>query len=621
MELPIRKNSIFDKPGIQFSLLVILTVIAFSPSLKNGFINTWDDNVYITENTNVTGWGPDSMKEIFSKPVNGTYVPLPLLSFAMEYRLFGNNPLPFHITNLVLHILCTLLVFQLLRMLKMDVMFAAFGALLAAIHPMRVESVAWITERKDLLYSLFYLASMIFYIRSLRNKNGRILNLMLCLLFFILSLFSKIQAVSLPLSLFLIDYYFERPFRLKNILEKVPLLILSLFFGLAGIYFLQEESALKMNELLSLGDRVIYGFYALTMYLVRFLFPLNLSSSYGFPVPEGMPLPILYYLNPLVILLLAALVFWKLRHNRVIIFGLLFFLLNIAFMLQIFSAGTAFQADRFTYIPYVGLFFIAAWVLEKTAGRIMSGNSNMYPILVLMVFIYFGTITFARCQVWKNDEVLWSDVIKKYPDKILLAYTSRGDYYLSAGNTEKAIDDFTHAIRLNPKEAHPYLRRGLVYLSLKAYDKAISDYKMALKLDPDHPDVYQNLAAAYFFNMDYQAAINVARDGLSRNPHNAHLYGNIGYCDLDMNNYVSAIESFQKCLIESPDNLDALVGLSLAYYCQGDKPASHEYLQKARKAEPLLNQGMTGLEELARTGVSYTEKEKEIFSRMFNELN
>jgi tetratricopeptide (TPR) repeat protein len=143
---------------------------------------------------------------------------------------------------------------------------------------------------------------------------------------------------------------------------------------------------------------------------------------------------------------------------------------------------------------------------------------------------------------------------------------------------------------------------------------------MALSLNPDHPDVYQNLAAACFFNKDYQAAIDIARKGLVKDPHNAHLHGNIGFCELDMDNYPSAIESFQKCLKESPGNLDALVGLSLAYYSQGDRDSSRKYLQMARKTEPLLEKGMAGLAELAKYGVSYTDKETEIFNRMFTDL-
>ena len=163
-----------EDPRFLGAIIIILTCIAFFPSLKNNFISTWDDNVYVTENPIIRHLDLQSVKQIFTRQVNGTYVPLPLLSYAIEYRFFGSNPLPFHITNLVFHLLSVLLVFQLFRLLKINILFAAAGALLFGIHPMRVESVAWIAERKDIFYSFFYLAALVTHVKfNLTGAQGK----------------------------------------------------------------------------------------------------------------------------------------------------------------------------------------------------------------------------------------------------------------------------------------------------------------------------------------------------------------------------------------------------------------------------------------------------------------
>ena len=154
----------FSKSFYYSLVILVITFISFFPSLKNGFMQTWDDEKYVINNPMVKELSAGNVMHMFTRQVNGTYVPLPLLTFAIEYELFGNNPLPFHITNLILHLLCTLLVFQVLRLLKIDLVYAAFGALIFGVHPMRVESVAWVTERKDVLYTCFFLAGLITFI-------------------------------------------------------------------------------------------------------------------------------------------------------------------------------------------------------------------------------------------------------------------------------------------------------------------------------------------------------------------------------------------------------------------------------------------------------------------------
>jgi len=218
-------------------LVLILTFFALSPVLKNGFINTWDDEKYVTSDPIIQAPGLSGVGAMFTHQVNGSYVPLPLLTFAIEYHLFGMNPVPFHVTNLLLHLLCTFLVFRLLLMFRLDLRMAAFGALLFGIHPMHVESVAWITERKDVLYGAFYLTSLLMYLKHLQTPRGN-RYLLLCFLFFFLSLLSKIEAVTLPLVMLLFDYFENRKLHWRRVTEKWPFFHFSLLIGLIGIFII-----------------------------------------------------------------------------------------------------------------------------------------------------------------------------------------------------------------------------------------------------------------------------------------------------------------------------------------------------------------------------------------------
>ncbi|MEI6900727.1 MAG: hypothetical protein WCL00_12685, partial [Bacteroidota bacterium] len=317
-----RKVPFYERQFFPGIVVMVLTFIVLFPTLKNGFIPTWDDDYFVTGNTLIKDFNFNSVRLMFTTPVAGAYVPLTLMSLAFDYLLFGLNPVGFHFTNLLLHLLCSFLVFYFLHQLGLKPIYAAFGALLFGIHPMHVESFAWVTERKDLLYGLFFLLSLISYLKYLKEQEKGMKFLVLSLVAFILALFSKIQAVTLPLALLLLDYLFKRPFRLKMMLEKIPFFILSLLFGIVGILMLSNQGALKSNEMTPLFERFIFGFYALGNYLVKFIAPFFLSSFYPVPKAPFSALPILYYLNLLFLPLVVFLVYRNFRQNRVVVFGL-----------------------------------------------------------------------------------------------------------------------------------------------------------------------------------------------------------------------------------------------------------------------------------------------------------
>jgi tetratricopeptide (TPR) repeat protein len=560
------KQSIIDKPVFLAILILALTFVTFLPSLKNGFISTWDDSAYILNNRYVQNLTPNTLKEIFTTPVASSYVPLPILTFALEYKVFGLNPTIFHLSSILLHLLCTLLVFQLLRMLKLNVLYAAVGALLFGIHPMHVESVAWIAEMKDLLCTLFCLISIVLYIKYIGAQKNKLVFFLLSLFLFILALFSKIAAVTLPLSLLLIDYYLERPFKSKVLVEKVPYFLISLLFGLAEIVMLQRQGALKVTEITSITDQVFLGFYALSSYIIKFVVPFQLSAIYPWVSAPGHALPVLYYISPLFILLLGFLIYLTLKKNRAVLFGSMFFLVNIILMFQaqILTQGIGFLADRFSYMPYLGICFIVGWSCE----RIALNKKELNKIIVggvLFIILLFTVISFNRNKVWENDFTLWNDVIEKYPDNIYKSYANRGIAYSSLEQWNNAITDFTRVIDMDPKYDWGYIDRGVAYQHTGQWGKSVDDFSTAIEINKEAFDAYAGRAVTYGVLGQYDKALADFSETIKIDPkyskgysNRGLTYANLGYLDMAISDYTKAIEL-------DPQFKDAWSNRSIAY--------------------------------------------------------
>ena len=478
------RTEIFKKDWPYVACILLVTFLVFSPALKNDFVN-WDDDVNVTINPNVSDLNSGSIQNIFTHSVIGGYTPLTTLSFAVENRVFGMKPGMFHFDNLLLHLLCTMLVYILMRKLGLNLFIAFVVTFLFGIHPMRVESVAWITERKDVLYSFFYLLSLISYLTFYKSK--RLIFYFLALSAFIFALLSKIQAVSLPLILLLFDYFFENKFRFRQVLDKIPFFILSLVTGLVGIYFLGHEGTLETGTVLPFFQRIFIGTYSICVYLIKAILPYQLSAIY--PSPER--LSVLYYASALIVILLGLLIYKSGKYRKDLIFGSLFFLFNVIFVLQVIGSGQAFIADRFTYIAYIGLFYLIA----RALNFLYLSKWKTFVILAgLASLAVLGTFTFKRTRVWKNTVTLFTDVIRKYPNTFI-AYNNLGLYYRDQNQNLKAIDNYGKAIALDPGGYKVYNNRGEAYFDLGKTDLALEDMNRSLKLNPDYGKALTNRGA------------------------------------------------------------------------------------------------------------------------------
>ncbi|HJS53962.1 MAG TPA: hypothetical protein VJ765_05440, partial [Chitinophagaceae bacterium] len=475
--------------------VLALTGLCLIPMLNNGFTN-WDDDVYVTSNSIIKA--PD-WEAIFTRPFAHNYHPLTMLTLAFNYAISGVDPFSYHFVNWLLHILNTSLVFLFIYKISGRKIFvAAFASLIFGIHPMHIESVAWVSERKDVLYAFFFLLAMLQYWRCL--ETGKRSNLFSCFLLFVLSLFSKPAAIILPVVLYLLDYWHGRAFNWKVVMEKIPFFILSIVFGIITVK-VQTADAIASFDMYPLWIRFFFACYTTMTYSVRFFVPYPLSAFHPYP-PVNDP-GLLVLLAPIFMIALLILL-WLKRKIMLIVFSVLFFIVNLLLVLQVVSIGLTIVSERYTYIPYIGLSFLIGMWLNEYLG---SSSKRLITAVPGIIAIIFGFISFQRAKVWKDGDTLWSDVIKHYPDAAT-PHSNRADYLRKmAGKPEykqirnellqRALADCNLAIKLKPNHSKAYQNRQNIYLLLGKDSLALADADKLLKLEPSNSQAFYTKGFAY----------------------------------------------------------------------------------------------------------------------------
>jgi protein O-mannosyl-transferase len=499
-----QKNAFEQKSFKKLFLLVLIiipTIIYFN-SLNNNFTE-WDDDTYVTSNPDIRTLHGDSinysLKKTFTSYAVGNYHPVTMLTYSIEYALFKLNPKSYHVTNLVIHLLNTLLVFYFIWLLTKQNLTSFITALLFAIHPMHVESVAWVAERKDVLYAFFSLVSLCSYLKYANSNNKKWLYFFITLLSFVLAVLSKAMAVCIPLIFILTDYFEGRKITVKNILEKVPYLLIAVVFGIIAIQAQKSSNSIEDLTNYNFFDRILFSCYGILMYLWKLFIPSGLSCFYNYPIKQNGMYPGVFYIAPFIILTLFFFVYLSAKKGKDIIFGFVFFILSIVLVLQILPVGGAIIADRYTYIPYIGIFFIIARfinnIFENKITKLQPYKTSLLISFSIICVIY-AYVAFQRTRVWEDTITLFTDAIKKY-DKAPRSYNARGGAYFHKEQYEKAIADYSSYIFLKNDNAIVYYNRGLCYLQLKKYKNAIDDFTTAIKYDPQYADAFFNRGVVY----------------------------------------------------------------------------------------------------------------------------
>lgn len=558
--------------------VLVLTFIVFIPSLQNGFVN-WDDPDFLTNNTLIRSLS--NIPTLFTTTVLGAYAPLVFTTYSIEYQLFELNPFFYHLDNLLLHLGCVFLVFKIGRQLNLSVWGAGILALLFGIHPMRVESVAWVTERKDVLYGIFYLAAIFQYLKYVKQAEKKYLYYALA--FFVPALFSKIQAVALPLSFLAIDYFFKRPLNVKLILEKIPFFILSLAIGLLGVYFLSTQD-IVVEGVYSPFESIVVGTNSLMTYLIKWFVPYPLVTVYPYPNP-AFDFTWKLYISLPVILGFLGLLFYLFKNNyRATFFGFLFFLVNVLFMLQVVGVGQGYLADRYTYIPYFGLFFILAYGFDFLTNASNKNYKNIAYALTGIGIVAFSAMTWTQNKVWKNSETLWNKAIYHYP-RSTTAIQSRGDYYRETGQHDKAISDYQEGIALDKNNVSLPKNFGKLLFEMSRFDQALATFNTAIAIDATDPELYLNRGATYAALKQFQKAVDDFTKTLELDPNESEAYLNRSNVYFETRQFEASIQNIDQYLLVHPEYGDGWFRKGLMRSALGDIRAALDAYNKAIQAD------------------------------------
>jgi protein O-mannosyl-transferase len=566
---------------MMLGLVGILTIIAYLPSLQNTFVN-WDDIVYIMNNDMIRSLSGENIHKIFTSYWMGNYHPFTLLSFAFDYHFVEVTPYGYHLHNFILHIVNALLVaIFVYRLFRKNLFVAFIAAALFAVHPLHVESVGWISERKDLLYTFWFLLSLIAYLLYLEKQKP--VWLVASLVMFVFSLLAKAQAVTLPLAIVVIDIFRERKFTAKTIAEKLPFFILALGAGIVAVLAQRADAAVNVFHLTKVQS-FFFGSYSLGIHLFKSVFPLNQRALYEYPFDPGHAIPFYIYLMPLLLPILAFTIWKTWKKNRYISFGLLFFLVTVLPVLQFFPVGEAVFAERYTYIPYIGLFMIAGAGFEELRGRIEGGKKNLMIYGGIGVLVLFVLLTWARIQVWKDSVSLWTDVIEKNPSSVT-AYINRGFIYNQDDfkDYNKALEDCNTGMKYDSNNHKLYINRATAYRHLQMYDQAIADYTRSLQKDSTDYQPYLDRGVILTDNLGrFDEGIADFKNYIQRNPDNKNVWYNLGVAYYKKGIADSSIRYIVKTIDLAPDYSQAYYVGALAYALKGDFKNALDMSGKAR---------------------------------------
>ncbi len=549
-------------------LLIALTTSIYFKSLNNEITN-WDDNSYISSNEDIKHLNSDStihtIVKAFSSYKLGNYHPVTVLSFALEYKFFKLNSKAYHVNNLLLHILNSLLVLTFIWLLSNQKWIALITALFFAIHPMHVESVSWLSERKDLLYSFFYLLGLIVYVKN--YKTISIKHHVAILSLFTLSCLSKGMAVSFPLVLLAIDYYYSGKFTRNSFVNKIPYFIVSLVFGLIAV------NAQKAGEAISTGqfdvvDRLFLSIYGLATYIWKFAAPINLSCFYSYPNLINGHLPYLYYVIPTLFVGCILLLFKYVKLSREVKFGMLFFAATIVMVLQWMPVGGAIISERYTYIAYIGLFFAIGYIFNQFIQNNDVGKKLAF-VLLLVVSSWYSILAHNRTLIWHDTITLWTDVIEQFQHDPH-PYNNRAETYFWNKNYSLALSDFNKAVSLGLETSSVFYKRGYTYYELKQYENAIKDFNKAISLSEKiHTLVYFKRAFAYASTQQAELAIKDYEYVISKQPNFAEAYHDKGLVYYNLENHRLAIDNFSKAIELKLDYYDAYLSRGSSFFKLG----------------------------------------------------
>ena len=523
------------------SLLIISVCILYRPVLSFAFV--WDDTAYVQNNMQLAWPLLRSLKHFWGLHFyQGNYHPLTMSIYAVIAKLKGIQPYYFHFVVLSIHCLNVLLAFKLANYWTKGNFWGAFWiAAVFALHPLHVESVAWISGLKDVLYAFFFLGASILYFES-KGRLSR-LNYLSILCLFLLSLCSKPAAVMFPLVLLTFDYYINGTVNWKDVISKIPFLVLSIVFGVLTIKAQQQsiESVVHYNFI----ERIVLVFSSVARYVFQFIWPHHLSALHPLPKPQEL----LTFDNLLLtgISMMLLIFLFRIRLQSEMFLGIIFFILMLVLTLQFVTVGMAAYAERYTYIPYVGLSLFFYSFASKPGYNRSIMKWLQWTIGLGLVIIYFF-IAKSYIPKWKSEELLWRNVLSQYPESSVANYNLGTYYMMSLNDIDQAFPYFSKAVQLNDKNITAWINLAVISGKRGDIQTAKNCIITAAALDSTLPDLLKNRAYISAISGDANSALADLDRYLNKMPLDGQMYYYRGMLKLQLDRVEEAIVDFSKAI-------------------------------------------------------------------------
>ncbi len=570
---------------IAATLVALASFSAFLPALSNQFVN-WDDYETLLDNSRYRGLAWSHLRWMFTTFYMGHYQPLSWLSFALDYSIWGTNPVGYHLTNLILHAVNAVLFFFLARLLlsralampndagqSAIMLGAALAALLFSLHPLRVESVVWATERRDVLSVLFYFMALYCYISADRSDQSSRRLLAMSVLLYALSLFAKGTAMTLPAVLLLLDVYplgrlpgalsaWFRPKYRAVLWEKLPYVILAAVFAVVAITAQQNTGALRPVQQYFITYRVGQAVYGFCFYLWKSLVPLHLSPLYELPFDFDAWMP-LFYLCGFAVLAITVALYCLRRRWPALLASWLYYLILLVPVAGLAQSGPQLVADRYSYLSCLSWALLAGGGLSRFlifAGG-AAGRSRLVVVSSAALLMTLAVMSWQQSKVWRDTMTLWRRVIAVAPNSSI-AYYNLARTYEDQGDFAQSLEHYRRALENNPLNADAQYNLARLLAKRGMVSEAIAGYRRALQIRPKDADAHNNLGLLIARQGDVEAATAEFRSAIKIDPGYGKAFFNLGRLSAERGELEKATEYYRQALALNPNQAEILLGLA-----------------------------------------------------------
>ena len=578
--------------------LLVSTLLVFWQVRNFDFVG-YDDGEYVSENQHILdGLTSDGLIWAFTTGHAANWHPVTWLSLMLDCQLFGKDPGRIHLVNVILHLANTLLLFAVLKKMTRSLWPSAFVAAAFAIHPMHVESVAWIAERKDVLGTLFWLLTMAAYAGYVKRPSA--FRYAAALLLFALGLMAKPMLVTLPFVLLLLDYWplnrLETPQSVtmsapisqrstawyRLVIEKIPFFILAAVSSVITFVVQQTGQAVSEIDVLPLKGRIFNAAIAYFQYINKMFWPSKLAVLYPHPltaIPAAKAAVCI-----LLLIALTGLFLYFAGKRKYLAAGWLWYLGTLVPVIGLVQVGSQAYADRYTYIPYIGLFIMIAWGVSELLSK-MPQRKFVLGLLAAIVLTPLGLCTYRQLGHWNNTLTLFSHAVEVTSNNAI-AHNNLSAAHANLGNFHKAVENAQRAITIKPDNPDAHNNLGFAYGGLGRYPEAVEALNRAIRIKPDFADPYNNLGAAYNSLGRHQEAIEALNRAITIKPDYADPYNNLGVAYESLSRHQEAIEALNQAITIKPQYADPYSNLGAAYIALGRHREAIDVLNRAIAIKP-----------------------------------